>query len=194
LGDQILQPRIRVGDRHTFETIDMVDSRLNNVVTREVVSISGDEVTMKFVNQKSSYERLLTFNRDLGLLRSRSGQGDGTNYSPAIKYVQVRGRIGESWVSRSTETNIKTGKTRVYVVRARIDGKETVTVPAGSFETFRIVLSSEVQDDGKVNTGQDTSWFSPQVGRSVKSELRSRDPTGKEGRRVVQLLSYSLGQ
>lgn len=193
-GDQILQPRIRIGDRHTFETIDMVDSRLNNVVAREVLSISGDEVTMKFVNQKSSYERLLTYTRDLGLLRSRSGAQDGSNYSPAIKYVQVPGRIGESWESRSTETNIKTGKTRLHVVRARIEGKETVTVPAGSFEAFRIVLNSEVQDDGKVSTGQDISWFSPQVGRSVKSELRSRDATGKEGHRVVQLVSYSLGQ
>lgn len=194
MGDQILQPRIRVGDRHTFETIDMVDPRLNNVVAREVISISGDEVTMKFVNQKSSYERLLTYTLDLSLLRSRSGQQEGSNYSPAIKYVQVPGRIGESWESRSTETNVKTGKTRVHVIRARIDGKETVTVPAGSFDTFRIVLSSEVQDDGKVITGQDTSWFSPQVGRSVKSELRSRDPAGKEGHRVVQLVSYSLGQ
>ena len=109
MSEQVLQPRIRVGDRHTFETIDMVDSRLNNVVAREVVSISGDEVTMKFVNQKSSYERLLTYNRDLGLLRSRSGQGDGTNYSPAINYVQVPGRIGESWVSRSSTATPRLG-------------------------------------------------------------------------------------
>lgn len=194
IGDMYQQPRIRVGDRHAFETIDMLDSRLNNVVAREVVSISGDEVIMKFVNQKSSYERLLTYNRDLGLVRSRYGKGDGVDYSPAIKYIQVPGRIGDTWISKSTETNIKTGKSRVHVIRARIDGKESVTVPAGTFEAFRIVINSEVEEDGKVTSGQDTSWFSPQAGRSVKSELRSTDATGKAGHRVVQLVSYSLGQ
>lgn len=194
VGDIFLQPRIRVGDRHTFETVDMLDSRLNNFVAREVVAISGSEVVMRFVNQKSSYERLLTYNRDLGLVRSRYGKGDGVDYSPAIKYIQVPGRIDDTWISRSTETNIKTGKTRAHVIRAKIDGKETVTVPAGTFEAFRIVINSEVEEDGKVTGGQDISWFSPQVGRSVKSELRSTDATGKAGHRVVQLVSYSLGQ
>lgn len=194
VGDAYQQPRIRVGDRHTFETSDMLDPRLNNVVTREVVSISGDEVTMKFVNQKSSYERQLTYNRDLGLLRSRSGKGEGADYSPAIKYIQVPGRIGDTWTSKSNETNLKTGKTRAHTLRARIDGKESVSVPAGTFEVFRIVITSEVEENGKVSSGQDTSWFSPQVGRTVKSELRSVDATGKAGHRVVQLVSYSLGQ
>ena len=69
-----------------------------------------------------------------------------------------------------------------------------MSVPAGTFEVFRIVITSEVEENGKVSSGQDTSWFSPQVGRTVKSELRSVDATGKAGHRVVQLVSYSLVQ
>ena len=38
-----------------------------------------------------------------------------------------------------------------------------------------------------------TGWFSPQVARSAKSELRSTDAIGKAGHRVVQLLSFSPG-
>ena len=59
---------------------------------------------------------------------------------------------------------------------------------------FIIIINSEVEEDGKITRGQDTSWFAPQVGRSVKSELKSTDASGKAGHRVVQLTSYSLGQ
>ena len=69
-------------------------------------------------------------------------------------------------------------------------GWETVTVPAGTFRGIRVHLETELYDPstGEPIPGTDTSWYVPEVRRSVKS-----DTTGKGGsQRVIQLLSYDV--
>ena len=192
-GDRVDAPAARVGDTYTYETIDHIDPKLNNVTSREIVSVSPQEVTVKFVNAKTGYTRFLTYDTNLGLLGSRFGNNEGSDYRPALKYFSFPIRPGDTWNSSSTETNLKTGKTRIHTLRGRIEGLETVTVPAGTFRAFKITIDSEMREDSKVIAGRDVSWYTPDVKRTVKSELESKESeTGKTGRRTVSLTSYSL--
>lgn len=191
--EAVSAPVGRPGDVYTYETIDHEDSKLNNVTSREVVSVNGQETVMKFVNAKSGYTRFLTYDSQLGLMGSRYGANEGVDYRPAVKYFTFPARLGDTWNATSTETNIKTGKTRLHVLAGRVEGFETIAVPAGTFRALKVILDSEVREEGRTVTGRDVSWYAPDVRRTVKSELESREnDTGKTGRRTVNLISYRL--
>lgn len=192
VGNRVVAPTGSVGESYTYETIDHVEPKLSNVTTREIVAIGPFDVTMKFVNSKSGYSRLLTYDRDLGLMSTRYGTNEGVDYSPALKYFAFPLQSGDNWNSSSTETNIKTGKIRLHKLTARVEGYETVAVPAGNFRALKVVLESTVEDDTGINSGRDISWYVPEVRRTVRSELESRDATGKTGRRTVSLTAFSL--
>jgi hypothetical protein len=191
--DSIAAPAVQVGDTYTYETIDHNDPRLNNVVVREVTGVAAGEITMRFINAKNGYARVLTFDRDLGLISARSASGgDGSTYSPAVRYFTFPLRIGETWTATSTETSTA-GKTRQHALRGRVEAVDTVSVPAGTFRAIRVVLESEVLEDSKILYGRDVSWYVPEIRRTAKSELESRDSvSGQVKTRTVVLTTYSL--
>ena len=147
---------------------------------------------MNFVNAKSKYTRQLSYDSNLNLTASRSGNNEGLDYSPALRYFSFPLKSGDTWNTNSTERNIKTGKMRTHSIRALVGEFEQVTVPAGTFKAIKISIDSELNDESQITYGRDVSWYSPDIRRTVKSELESRDPTGKVGRRTVQLIAYRL--
>ena len=190
--DAFNAPSVRVGDAYTYETLDLIEPKLNNVTTRTVVKAGSAGYQMSFVNEKSRYTRQLSYDSNLNLVSSRYGSGEGFDYSPPLQYFKFPLRAGDAWSSNSTESNLKTGKTRVHTLRVSVGSVELITVPAGTFNAIRISIESEVNDAGQISTGKDISWYSPDVRRTVLSVLESRDPSGKAGQRKVQLQSYRL--
>jgi len=185
-------PIVRAGDTYTYETLDQIDPKMNNVTTREIASTSGSGFQMNFVNAKSKYTRQLSYDSNLNLTASRSGNNEGLDYSPALRYFSFPLKTGDTWNANSTERNIKTGKMRIHSIRAVVGEFEQVTVPAGTFKAIKISIDSEVNDESQITTGRDISWYAPDIRRTVKSELESRDSAGKVGRRTVQLVTYRL--
>lgn len=190
--DVILSPTVKVGDTYTYETLDMIEPKLNNVTTREIIDVNSNGFVMAFVNAKSKYKRRLFYDHNMNLLSIRSGKNDGINYSPALQYFKFPMKSGESWSSTTTETNIKTGKTRTHKLNGSVGGLEQITVQSGTFQAFRITIQSELNDSGQISTGQDISWYSPDARRSVMTESKSRDSMGNIGHRRISLISYHL--
>ena len=82
-------------------------------------------------------------------------------------------------------------------IRARVLGKETIGVPAGSFETVRISIeqswSSPMLSGGAVDGGREiTKWYSPQVRRAVKYVSRGRPSSFLHTQFEAELLSFKL--
>ena len=190
--NEVSAPKVQVGDTYAFETLDAIEPKLNNVTYREIVEVNSSGFVMTIVNAKSKFTRRLTYDKNLNLLSTRSGDNDGVDFRPALQYFRFPLKTGDGWSASSTETNIKTGKTRTHQLRTTVGGLEQVTVPAGTFSAYRITIQSELNDAGQISTGQDISWYSPDARRTVRSELESRDATGKIGRRTVNLVSYGL--
>lgn len=187
-------PPIRIGDQYTYETNDLLEPALSNVTSREVVSVDNGIYTLKLVNQKGGYTRMLRYTADWSYLGSIGQAGESVVFDPPLKYFQFPMVEGTTWEQRSVERNTKSGKTREFFVRARVGGGEQVTVPAGTFEAVKITLATTVREgDTDISTGTDVSWYAPSARRSVKSLLEStQSDSGKRGQRVIQLLSYKL--
>lgn len=190
--DVILSPTVKVGDTYTYETLDMIEPKLNNITTREVIDVNSNGFVMTFVNAKSKYKRRLFYDNNMNLLSIRSGKNDGVNYSPALQYFKFPMKSGDSWSSTIIETNIKTGKTRTHKLNGSVGGLEQITVQSGTFQAFRITIQSELKDSDQISTGQDISWYSPDARRSVMTESKSRDSMGNIGHRRISLISYHL--
>jgi hypothetical protein len=81
--------------------------------------------------------------------------------------------------------------------KGRVVAAEAVTVPAGTFQTLKIVsdgtFTSREGGISRTGTHKDTKWFAPEVKRSVRREYEQSVPaTGYLDHRVFELLSFKV--
>ena len=93
----------------------------------------------------------------------------GPNGQPAITFDPPLGwtyplAVGRTWSGRQRLTMHATGKTIEYELSCSIPAFEKVTVPAGTFDAFRIHCTSSIGND-------ETFWTSPALGTFVKTRL-----------------------
>lgn len=81
----------------------------------------------------------------------------------------------------------KAEPTRIQVIQ-KVEAYEDVTVPAGTFKAFRISWSESIGNEN-------TYWYSPQLGITIKSILTRTDKfSAGPGRRVSELVSVPMKQ
>jgi hypothetical protein len=192
----INKPAHYPGDTYTVESIHPDNPKWNNVTKRLVISVEPDKLVMTSQNlvSKSKTIRTLEYTPGWNLISTRNANGSGVDFSPPLKYYEFPIYPGKTWKQNSVATNVKTGATREFSLSGVVGGWEDVSVPAGTFKGIKVTLNSEifVPATGKRSFGTDISWYVPELRRSVKSEMTSRNSEGIEGRQLIQLREYEL--
>ena len=83
---------------------------------------------------------------------------------------------GKSWSTRVNATNPATGQRNSVRIDGEVLGAERITVPAGAFDTIKIKRRVYAGDWGAFTFETniyETEWYSPQLGRAVRSESKS---------------------
>jgi len=95
--------------------------------------------------------------------------------------------VGKSW-TRNQRMTIHAAKATVpYTLTQKVEAYEDVTVPAGTFKTFKVSTVTSLGDENMV-------WFSPEHGIFVKQSLkRTAKHRQGAGTREIELLSYRRG-
>lgn len=192
---RVSAPTMKIGDRATMETTYKNDYKLNNKTERRVVEVYSGRFVIESKNVRSSYTRRLEYTNEWNAISSRGAKGEGSDYSPPVKYWDFPLYPGKRWNETSTERNIKSGVTRQHYISGNVIGWENVTTAAGTFQAMKVVLNSEVRDpSGKVTSrAQDTSWYAPRVKRSVRSVIVARDlEKDTEEQQNIEVLDYSV--
>jgi hypothetical protein len=101
---------------------------------------------------------------------------------PDLRFVAFPLVVGQSWDNKFEDSRPLDRQTESIERHCSVEGEESVTVPAGVFQTFRVRCVNK--RDGAWMT---TLWYSPQVGHLVREET---SVTG--GRRVRELIAYKL--
>jgi hypothetical protein len=186
-------PRVSVGDRWVTEVVDHQDAALSYRAERTVTDVGPDRIFTSVRTLGKDYTRVVEYTGEWALVATHLRSGATTSYSPALPYLSFPLQPGRSWQGRVVETDAE-GKQRVHDVRAQMESWETVQVPAGTFESLKIVLTDDISKDGVVvQQGQDVSWYAPEARRTVKTEETSFDPaTGERRRRTISLVEYSV--
>lgn len=154
-------PRFKVGDKYEFQLTDSQTGVVKNTYVNLVTSIEGDAVV---------------FNNG-GLLTTALGgyikNAQGT-YEPPIGNAPVELQIGKKWSGQGTQTT-SDGRVLVLQMDSKVIGRETITVPAGTFQTYVIERHIFVTPGLAITQKQ---WFDPRYGLAVKFEEIGRNKMG----------------
>jgi hypothetical protein len=88
--------------------------------------------------------------------------------------------VGKEWKSAYTSENLLEKSSQKYEYRLKVAGLEEVTVPAGTFEAFKIEVYGAYS-----GSLLDERWYSPRVKHYVKLKRYQQD-----GIREWELMSY----
>ncbi len=143
------------------------------IYSQTVLSVQDDLVTLE--SGPGHVKRVV--NRD-----GNSVSYDRTTYAPFYPTFAFPISVGKAWGGEVTET-YATGQT-IHAVTARVAGFEKVTVPAGTFDTFRIEIAAKydmrlANGRGGQNTTSETLWYSPKVSRPVANQSLINDWVGR---------------
>lgn len=76
--------------------------------------------------------------------------------------------VGRSWVTPYRMTLGATGKTIAYELACKTESYEKVTVKAGTFDTFKVVCTTNIGNE-------EIYWTQPDLGVFIKTQLRRTD-------------------
>ena len=153
--------RYRVGDIYEFQRNDLLTGVEINKGTIRVSAIDGDVV--KFGNGGSLVTTLgATIKSDRG------------TFEPPIGGLPVELQVGKKWTTSSKQTN-NNGQSWDVFQDSKITKRETITVPAGTFQTY---LIEQISIANGFNN-QTKFWVDPRYGIAVKMEELARSSNGQ---------------
>ncbi|HOG03407.1 MAG TPA: hypothetical protein PLL14_05480, partial [Accumulibacter sp.] len=102
---------------------------------------------------------------------------DGTRYTDAQHQIADYS-LGKRWTARHRLTNAK-GATYDSQIEYRVVARESVTLPAGTFDAFRVEGMGWSQGERFGVEVYNLFWISPEVRRIIAHETRQRFANGK---------------
>jgi hypothetical protein len=179
------QPDIHVGDRWTFRQKDGFTDDSQGEFTRRVVSVSQTEIAAVIQTKGRPGETVQYFARDWNLL-----DNGVVRFEPNLLTWRFPMKIGDVWRGQYKLRTIATGNTITCTSVGKVLARETVTVPAGNFEAFKIENRRECANatlQGPSTLIVNTDWYAPSVRSTVKA-INSSFLEGRErSRNVVEM-------
>jgi hypothetical protein len=165
-----------------------------NTIFREVIAIQSGQVQYK-QSDVDAGGRISTRSRSRRQSLQHLELDTPAKSSGLMKYTDFPLTVGKSWSYRY-QLRSKSGLPVTYDVSAKVDGEETISTPAGSFETLKIThvgkwTGQAVQGGSlKVNTGtlHSTVWFAMNVGNWARFESEVLNTKGGAEVKVWQEL------
>jgi hypothetical protein len=186
-------PELHIGDTWVYQSSDVRTGDKRNPSTHRLISVTPDTIVL----QAGATTR--TYTREFNLTDVKRGDIVTETYSPAWQYYSFPLEVGKQWSSDFTSVTRERKRRTRFQWTARVEAIEKITVPAGTFDTFKIRYTGNYQtSDGASSwTGQriETIWYAPAVKRHVKSEFDIRSFTYYvyHDQRRVELLSFRPG-
>ena len=179
-GSTVANTAYKIGDTYTFRILDLKTRAEKRQNTQTVQRITDSEVI--FDNGGSG---LVT-----DLLGNVLKSGDGRRFTPR-QQLPLEYAVGRQWHSRFLVYLPKGDAEGVVDLDLKIVARESITVPAGTFNAFRIEASGPAVFKDHVTESRITRWMAPdQVRRNVAyNEITIRDGKVVYGERF-ELVSF----
>jgi hypothetical protein len=193
MGDEWVWSYVEYGTTYTLteevigeETVEGRDCYVLDMSFDPLISYTYDDTVSTFTGMKYWMDKASGL---YGVKMEMSGTYNGTDftmttissYSPWASLFPLE--IGKEIETEMTTTQYfdgtQTGEPTVTTQKYRVDSKEDVTVAAGTFSCWKMIIY-----DGDGNVTQ-IVWWSDQVKSMIKS-------TDADGNTMTELLSYSV--
>lgn len=184
------QPDVRVGDQWTFQQQDGFTQALQGVLTRRVVAVSATEITAVTQVEGRPGETVGYFSRDWNVVDNGAAKIDPSNLT-----LRMPMKTGDTWHGQYHVRTLSNGNTMVCEISAKVALRETVKVPAGSFDALRIDGQSECRGanpNATPITLTTTNWYAPAAKNIVKTVFSTMFEGRERTRQVVEMRNYFL--
>jgi hypothetical protein len=156
-GSATADTAYKVGDSYLYRVTDLATRAEKRLVTATVERIMDDQVMFQ--------NGLVT-----DLLGNIVTASDGRRYSPR-QQLPLEYAVGRQWHSQFTATTRKGDDEGIADMQLKIVARERITVPAGSFDAFRIEAAGTTTFKTQVTETQWRRWMAPdQVRRAIAFE------------------------
>jgi hypothetical protein len=184
-------PDVRVGDNWKFRTLDGFTNETQFEATQRVVEMNDREIVIELHNVSKDKTGLRYFTREWNAVDTDDGKYDP--YYPEFKFPLA---AGATWSDKYTWLSIAGVASSGYVT-AKVSGPEKVTVPAGTFDAYRIDRDQEVRSNNEnaiVTNTHMTTWYAPAVRRFVRREWTVTRDGRVRSKTAVELVDYTLAE
>jgi hypothetical protein len=181
---------VQVGDAWVYDSKDGITGLPLSTYTSLVAEVSPTEIVTNAIFKGNNNRALVVFDHDWNRLVTNN-QKFNPNDGHGVRWPLA---MGKEWRSSYTTSNTQTGANTKVSSLAKVVAQETVTTPAGTFETFKIdrqLKEYSIADPSRYRDMQVTMWFSPQINHwvrrtfVVKQEKRTISNTSDE---LVQII------
>jgi hypothetical protein len=180
---------LQVGDHWTYELRDDVSGDVKSTLTNTVTDVSPSQINIRLGKLGTSNTGYQTYDHSWNLMDNGSWHNrpnDGTG-------IQLPLAVGKTWSFKSTDLNNTAGVSWKRSGTSKVVAQESVTTPAGTFDTFKIETSIQVQNTNdptkKIQTVQQ-SWYAPSIDHWVKRSSVSRSATRVIDKNTTELVEY----
>lgn len=184
-------PDVRVGDNWKFRTLDGFTNETQFESTQRVVEVNDREIAIELRNLNKDKTVLRYFTREWNIVDSDDGKYDP--YYPEFKFPLA---AGATWTEKYTYLPAS-GVASSGFVKATVSAQEKVTVPAGTFNAYRIDRDQEVRgntDTAVVTTTHMTTWYAPAVRRFVRRDWTVTRDGRVRSKTSMELVEYTLAE
>lgn len=195
-GNALAQPpqgdTVKVGDRWSYNVKDNATGDLRQAISVVVTQISGEEITTQVTARGKERPNTVVYGLDWG----RVDDGRWRN-RPAGIGIKTPLEVGKEWRSDVNGQSLETGAVLRSTGIAKVVGQESVTTPAGTFDTFKVeanIRQISGKDQTRSSTVVETSWYAPAVRRWVKRTTEIRAEGRLRESRTEELTDYSRRQ
>jgi hypothetical protein len=182
-------PDVHIGDMWKYHSIDGYTNETTLEFSHRIVKLNDKEITIQLRNKNVSATKLQFFTREWNSLDS-----GGTTFEPYYPEYKFPMSVGAFWNQeyKSSDTH---GAMCSSFVRAKVVALEKVTVPAGTFDAYRIEREIEARSagaDANFTTGRIITWYAPAAKKYVRREEVIISHGRERSKKVDELIEYSL--
>jgi len=179
---------VQVGDAWVYDSKDAITGLPLSTYTSLVAEVSPSEIVTNAIFKGNNNRALVVFDHDWNRLVTNN-QKFNPNDGHGVRWPLA---VGKEWRSSYTTSNTQTGANTKVSSLAKVVAQETVTTPAGTFETFKIdrqLKEYSIADPSRYRDMQVIMWFSPQINHWVR-----RTSVVKQEKRTISNSSDELVQ
>lgn len=190
------RPTVRVGDTWTYSLRHKLSSAPDSQYVVSVTAAEPTQTIAKWQNPVLHESGTLVFDADANLIDNTRDPAMVTYHAtPAFPGYQWPLSVGETW-QRAFEYVVSGGRQYRATLTSQVTGPERVTVPAGTFDTYKITRKLDYQGFNGTNSwaGSESivSWYAPQVKSFVRSETTDYGTYGAADTAIRELMSYRV--
>ena len=180
------RPQIQVGDSWNYSFRDTRYSQTDCTYSLSVTGVTGDTITVDMQNPQhcniGALAASTVYDKDFNLM-----------YAGVTPYLTSAFplAVGKQWTQKfslNTEANTLLHND----VTAKVIAIERVTVPAGTFDAYKVVVERKYSSQYVSGTITETRWYAPQVKTYVRRT--SVDSATASSSLVSELLTYRLAR